>query len=92
MLLAGARRMPREDRARNSLVEADTLLLPFQDDTFDVVSAAFGIRNVADTERGLAEMVRVARPGGRVVILDFARPRGPIFRRLYEFYFTRVIP
>jgi demethylmenaquinone methyltransferase/2-methoxy-6-polyprenyl-1,4-benzoquinol methylase len=92
MLLAGLRRMHSEEKALIGLVEADTLLLPFADNTFDAVSASFGIRNVADTERGIAEMVRVARPGGRVVLLDFARPRGAVFQRLYEFYFTRIVP
>jgi len=92
MLLAGVRRMHREDRALISLVEADTLLLPFPDNAFDAVSASFGIRNVADIERGIGEMVRVARPGGKVVILDFARPRGAVFQPVYEFYFTRIVP
>jgi demethylmenaquinone methyltransferase/2-methoxy-6-polyprenyl-1,4-benzoquinol methylase len=92
MILAGVRHMRPSERALLGFAEADTLLLPFPDNTFDAVSAAFGIRNVADLERGVAEMARVARPGGKVLILDFARPRSAVFRRIYEFYFTRIIP
>jgi demethylmenaquinone methyltransferase/2-methoxy-6-polyprenyl-1,4-benzoquinol methylase len=92
MILAGARHMRPRERALLRFIEADTLLLPFADNTFDAVSAAFGIRNVADIERGVGEMARVVRPGGKVLILDFARPRNAVFRRVYEFYFTRVVP
>ena len=92
MILAGVRHMRPAERALLGFAEADTLLLPFPDNTFDAVSAAFGIRNVAGLGHGVAEMVRVARPGGKVLILDFARPRGAVFRRIYEFYFTRIIP
>ncbi|MCA8952129.1 MAG: ubiquinone/menaquinone biosynthesis methyltransferase [Planctomycetes bacterium] len=71
---------------------ADTLALPFEDDTFDFATVAFGIRNVADPRAGLAEMARVVRPGGRVVVLEFCRPRAPVFRSVYSFYFGRVLP
>ena len=70
----------------------DALRLPLPSDTFDVVSVAFGIRNVADLDRGLAELVRVARPGGRVAVLEFTMPRNPVFGGLYRFYFGRVLP
>ncbi len=92
MIVAGRQRMRRSDRSALSFIVADTLMLPFGSGTFDAVSASFGIRNVADTERGIAEMVRVARPGGRIVILDFARPRGAVFGKIYELYFTRIVP
>ena len=92
MLQAGARCLPRKDAGRIHFTEADTLLLPFPNDMFDAVSSAFGIRNVADLERSIREMVRVTKPGGKIVILDFARPRGAVFRQLYELYFTRIIP
>ena len=71
---------------------ADTLTLPFLDDTFDVVSVGFGIRNVSDLALGIREMTRVAAPGGRVVILEFTQPTNPLFRGLYYFYFTKVLP
>jgi demethylmenaquinone methyltransferase/2-methoxy-6-polyprenyl-1,4-benzoquinol methylase len=84
------RRRSAADRVR--FVEADTQRLPFPSDTFQLVTVAFGLRNVTDTDKGLAEMVRVARPGGRVAILEFSRPRGWLFGRLYRFYFRRILP
>jgi demethylmenaquinone methyltransferase/2-methoxy-6-polyprenyl-1,4-benzoquinol methylase len=50
------------------------------------------LRNVTDTDKGIAEMVRVTRPGGKVAILEFSQPRGPLFGRLYRFYFRNVLP
>lgn len=73
-------------------VQADAQRLPFPDDFFQLVSVAFGLRNVADTERGLAEMVRVLRPGGRLAILEFSRPTQPVLSRLYLGYFRYVLP
>src|SRR5439155_23161504 len=58
-----------------SFIEADAQNLPCDSDRFAIVSVAFGLRNVADTERGLAEMTRVCRPGGRVAVLEFSTPR-----------------
>jgi demethylmenaquinone methyltransferase / 2-methoxy-6-polyprenyl-1,4-benzoquinol methylase len=78
------------DRIR--YVEADTQRLPFPADTFQLTTVAFGLRNVTDTDRGLAEMVRVTQPGGRVAILEFSRPRHWLFGRLYRFYFRWILP
>ena len=75
-----------------SFMAADTLTLPFLDNTFDVVSVGFGIRNVSDLEIGIREMTRVAATGGRVVILEFTQPVNPLFRSLYYFYFTKILP
>ena len=72
--------------------QADTLRLPFRDGSFDAATVAFGIRNVVDGERGIAEMARVVRPGGRVVILEFTLPRNELLRRGYLLYFGRVLP
>ena len=68
---------------RVALVEADAWRLPLPDDRFQIVCVAFGLRNVSDTDRGLAEMVRVCRPGGQVAVLEFSMPtlwplRGPV--------------
>ena len=93
-MLQPARHKARRRRAshRVEFVEADTQKLPFPDDTFQLVTVAFGLRNVTDTDKGLREMVRVARPGGRVAILEFSRPRHWLFGRLYRFYFRFVLP
>jgi demethylmenaquinone methyltransferase/2-methoxy-6-polyprenyl-1,4-benzoquinol methylase len=87
------------DKARRRLalgriryLEADAQRLPFADDQFQIVAVAFGLRNVTDTDRGLAEMVRVARPGGKVVVLEFSQPRSRLFGRLFRFYFSHVLP
>lgn len=66
--------------------------LPFDDNSFDGVSIAFGIRNVVDRPRGLKEMYRVLKPGGRAVILEFSTPRSTVFKSIYHFYFLRVLP
>jgi demethylmenaquinone methyltransferase/2-methoxy-6-polyprenyl-1,4-benzoquinol methylase len=66
--------------------------LPFQDNTFDAVMVAFGIRNFSDLEQGLREMLRVIRPGGAAMILEFSKPRRTPFRQLYGFYFARILP
>jgi demethylmenaquinone methyltransferase/2-methoxy-6-polyprenyl-1,4-benzoquinol methylase len=93
MLLPAREKTRRRGAAdRVCYVEADTQRLPFPDDTFQLTAVAFGLRNVTDTDKGLAEMVRVTRPGGRVVILEFSRPHHWLFGRLYRFYFRRVLP
>lgn len=66
--------------------------IPFENDSFDSATIAFGIRNVVDRLSGLKEMLRVLKPGGRVVILEFSNPRSKIFKALYNFYFLKVLP
>jgi demethylmenaquinone methyltransferase / 2-methoxy-6-polyprenyl-1,4-benzoquinol methylase len=70
----------------------DSLALPLADNSVAIASVAFGIRNVADLDRGLREMIRVVRPGGKVLVLEFTRPPGVFFGPLYMFYFRRVLP
>ena len=77
---------------RVTLVEGDTQRLPVPSDTFGVVSVAFGLRNVRDTVRGVDEMIRVARPGGKVAILEFSRPRGRFLGPLYLAFFRHLLP
>ena len=74
------------------LVVADGLELPFPDQSFDLVTAAFGLRNMASWEKGLSEMARVLRPGGNLLILDFSLPTLPVIRPLYRFYLHRILP
>ena len=72
-------------------VEADLLALPFPDGSFDAATVGFGLRNVPELERGLAELRRVLRPGGRLAVLEITRPRGPL-RPFFTLWFDRVVP
>lgn len=93
MLLVGGTKVRKLGaESRITLVEGDSLDLPVPDDTFGVVTVAFGLRNVGDTARGLSEMVRAARPGGKVAVLEFSRPTAPVLGRLYLFFFKQVLP
>lgn len=73
------------------LMQADGMALPFSDASFDTVTIAFGLRNMESWQRGLAEIARVLRPGGHLLVLDFSIPRPPL-RALYRFYLHRVLP
>lgn len=75
-----------------TILQADALYLPLADESADIVSCAFGIRNFQDLDQGLAEMYRVLRPGGRAVILEFTVPRNLVFKRIYLYYFQYVMP
>lgn len=66
--------------------------LPFGDATFDAAMVAFGVRNFNDLEKGLSEMFRVLKPGGKILVLEFSIPQNPIFRALYLFYFLKLLP
>lgn len=66
--------------------------LPFPDDTFDAVTISFGIRNVQNVHVALKEMRRVTKPGGRLVVCEFSTPENPVFRKLYDFYLSQVLP
>lgn len=93
MLAVGKQKVERKGRSNDFIpIEADTLTLPFPDNSFDIVSVGFGIRNVSNLELGITEMTRVAVKGGKIVILEFTQPNNPIFRGLYYFYFTKILP
>ena len=77
---------------RITFLEADTQSLPLPSDQFQIVCVAFGLRNVADTDRGLTEMVRVAAPGGRVAVLEFSTPSRQPFKAVYGWYFRHILP
>jgi demethylmenaquinone methyltransferase/2-methoxy-6-polyprenyl-1,4-benzoquinol methylase len=72
--------------------DGDAMRLPIGDASVDVVSIAFGIRNVADPAAAMREFARVLRPGGRVCILEFSLPTNPVMRGLYNFYFKHIMP
>jgi demethylmenaquinone methyltransferase/2-methoxy-6-polyprenyl-1,4-benzoquinol methylase len=77
---------------RIAFIEADAQSLPLPSGTFQIVCVAFGLRNVADTDAGLAEMVRVAVPGGRIAVLEFSTPSRQPFRFVYSWYFRHLLP
>ena len=75
-----------------TFVEADALNLPFPDDSFSLVTTAFGFRNLANYEAGLREMQRVLKPGGTIAILEFTEPRNGWFGDFYRWYFRKILP
>ena len=74
------------------MIQGDCEELPFDDGTFDRVSVAFGVRNFEHLERGLSEMLRVLKPGGKAVILELSVPSSPILLSLYKLYFLHILP
>ena len=79
-------------QSRVQVLEADALRLPFPANTFDGLAVAFGLRNLECWPDGLGEMWRVLKPQGRIVVLEFSRPAHPVFNRLFQFYFGRILP
>ncbi len=75
-----------------TLIKADSGELPFETNSFDAVTVAFGVRNFQDLEKGLSEILRVLHPGGKLVVLEFSRPKSPVFKGIYNFYMKRVTP
>jgi demethylmenaquinone methyltransferase/2-methoxy-6-polyprenyl-1,4-benzoquinol methylase len=71
---------------------ADALALPYEDDSFDAATVGFGARNFSDLDRGLGEMARVVRPGGRVVVLEITTPQKPPLSTFFSLWFDRVVP
>ncbi len=74
------------------LVKGDSENLPYPDNHFDAVTVAFGVRNFENLQKGLQEMNRVLKPGGRIVILEFSKPQGFPFKQLFQFYFKYILP
>jgi demethylmenaquinone methyltransferase / 2-methoxy-6-polyprenyl-1,4-benzoquinol methylase len=87
MLQVGKRRRP-----DLPFVAGDALQLPFSDESFDAVTISFGLRNLNDVEAGMGEMLRVTRPGGRLVVCEFSRPTWAPFRTVYVEYLMRALP
>jgi demethylmenaquinone methyltransferase/2-methoxy-6-polyprenyl-1,4-benzoquinol methylase len=91
-MLVAARDKVERRRARADLFEADALRLPLRDASLDLVTVAFGFRNLANYRAGLAEMRRVLGPGGMAAILEFSEPPNAVFAALYHFYSRRILP
>ena len=75
-----------------TLVEGDALSLPFKDSTFDVVTIAFGLRNLSNISSGLKELRRILKAEGRLAVLEFSRPSNPVLRKLFGIYFRNLLP
>ena len=73
-------------------VQADAQYLPFADDSFDCITIAFGLRNVTDKDRALRSMLRVLKPGGRLLVLEFSKPLNPLLSKAYDAYSFKVLP
>jgi demethylmenaquinone methyltransferase/2-methoxy-6-polyprenyl-1,4-benzoquinol methylase len=93
MLLSGLKTLPNDERReRITAVCGDGEEIPAAGEKFWGVTVAFGVRNLAQTEKGLAEMWRVLKPGGKLLILEFSRPRNAFFKPIYNFYLNKVLP
>ena len=96
-MLSVARRRAKRFGQRTGLcapefIRGDAMATPFPDNSFDIVSVGYGLRNLARWEAGLEEMRRVARPGGRVLALDFGKPSNPLWRAVYFAYLRLCVP
>lgn len=91
-MLAIAKTKTAETDLKIPYIEGDALALSFADETFDAVTIAFGLRNLANFQNGLAEFHRILKRGGRLAVLEFSSPVVPGFRQLFNFYFSSVLP
>ena len=91
-MLAVARRRKRAESRRSEFVQADAMLLPFGDGVFEAITVGYGLRNVADPQRAVAEMRRVLAPGGHAVVLDFGKPDNPLASAIYRGFLRTMMP
>jgi demethylmenaquinone methyltransferase / 2-methoxy-6-polyprenyl-1,4-benzoquinol methylase len=92
MLKVAREKVAKKKIASIELIQGDSENLPFADATFDAVTVAFGVRNFEDLEAGLKEMVRVLKPGGKMVVLEFSKPSAFPMKQIYNFYFKTILP
>lgn len=91
-MLVEARRKIGARELTSPLFEADALSLPIGNDSLDLITVAFGFRNLANYQHGLQELARVLKPGGVLAVLEFSQPVNPVFAKVYAFFSTRVLP
>ena len=98
MMAIGKKKIESQKPTANSqqptvdFVFANAQQMPFEDQTFDAVTCAFGCRNFQNLDEGLSEMYRVLKPGGQVTVLEFSYPSNPFVRAVYDLYFTHILP
>jgi len=91
-MLVAANRKVEQRRLRSAVFEADAITLPVADASVDLITMAFGFRNLANYQQGLSELMRVLRPGGLAAILEFSTPPNPVLSRLYDYYSRAILP
>lgn len=93
MLAVGERQLQKQsNNLKYELIQGDATALPFEADSFDCVTIAFGLRNIPDKGKAISEMLRVLKPGGKVVCLELSKPELPIFKNIYDLYFINILP
>lgn len=92
LAVARQRLLARRENLRVQLLQGDAQQIPFSNDSFDMVTVSYGLRNLADWRAGLMEMQRVAKPGGRLLVLDFGKPENPLWRAGYLAYLRWFVP
>ena len=93
MLSVGREKLTKKNLTNKiELLSGDSEILPFEDNFFDAVIVSFGVRNFENLEKGLSDMLRVLKPGGKVVILEFSKPKSFPFKQIYQFYFQWILP
>jgi demethylmenaquinone methyltransferase / 2-methoxy-6-polyprenyl-1,4-benzoquinol methylase len=93
MLAVGREKISKKGLSNKiELMYGDSEDLPFEDNTFDAITVAFGVRNFENLKQGLSEMNRVLKPGGTAVVLEFSKPRSFPMKQLYQFYFKNILP
>jgi demethylmenaquinone methyltransferase/2-methoxy-6-polyprenyl-1,4-benzoquinol methylase len=93
MLKVGRRKVDAKQlSAKISLIQADSNALPFEDNKFDAITVAFGVRNFEFLQQGINQMYRVTRKGGKIAVLEFSKPQQIPFKQLYNFYFKFILP
>ncbi|MDX1685108.1 MAG: bifunctional demethylmenaquinone methyltransferase/2-methoxy-6-polyprenyl-1,4-benzoquinol methylase UbiE [Saprospiraceae bacterium] len=93
MLDVGHKKIERKGLEGHVRLEwGDSENLQFPDNSFDAATVAFGVRNFGDLQLGIQEIYRILKPGAKLVVLEFSRPRLPVFKQLYDFYFSTILP
>ena len=92
MLEVGREKIRKAQYKQIELIKGDSENLPFADNTFDAITVAFGVRNFEHLEKGLGEMLRVLKPGGKIAILEFSKPTLFPFKQIYQIYFNYILP
>ena len=92
MLEVGRKKIVKKKVNDVELINGDSASMPFETEAFDVAIVAFGVRNFENLDAGLAEMNRVLKPGGEIVVLEFSKPKAFPFKQIYNFYFNNILP